>query len=427
MNLDMLHPADQIVLLMNRIYDHGMTTASGTDLSVRDAEGTVWISPDGVDKGNLRREDVAQIKADGSIAGMHRPSAEYPLHLAIYRKRPDIRAVLHARPSTLIACDLMGILPDLSILPRIAENARYVSAVPYEIPGSSALGARISAAFAKGADAVVPERHGVVIGAPTLPGAFRSLEALCLCSLIQRNAKIIGGEVRRVSDGDMRKIAENPVYTMPEFTPALRSSEELSARRELCKLIGRAYDKQLITSGNGSFSCRLSDGSLLITPVSKDRQSLKAEDFVLISDGKRESGKIPCPTVNRHLAIYANDPDIGSIMEAIPPFGMAFAVTARVPDLRLLPETYISLRDVRIYPTLTDDGTLARDMTLRSPAAMIENDCVLTVGASLLGAFNQLELLENGAKILTEALAFGGTPRGIDAEAFMELEQAFNL
>jgi len=100
---EMLHPADQIVTLMNRIYDHNMTTALGVNLSVRDAQGTVWISPGGVDKGNLRREDIMQIKPDGTISGIYRPSAEYPFHLAIYKKRPDIKAVLHAHPPTVIA------------------------------------------------------------------------------------------------------------------------------------------------------------------------------------------------------------------------------------------------------------------------------------------------------------------------------------
>ena len=45
MNFDMLHPADQIVMIMNRIYYYGMTTTTGGNLSIRDSEGTVWISP----------------------------------------------------------------------------------------------------------------------------------------------------------------------------------------------------------------------------------------------------------------------------------------------------------------------------------------------------------------------------------------------
>ena len=427
MNFEMLHPADRIVMLMNRIYYHNMTTALGVNLSVIDAEGTVWISPGGVDKGNLRREDIIQIKADGSIVGIHRPSAEYPFHLAIYKKRPDIKAVLHAHPPTLIAGSLIGRIPDIAVIPYVEESVGGVSAVSYEIPGSSALGDKISAEFSAGANAVILERHGTVIGASGLFEAFCSFEALCFCAQLHRNVKIIGGTARSVCKADTMKYSEKNAVGMKEFTPSNHSSEELLMRRALCEFIGRAYEKRFIMSGNGAFSCRLSDGSVLITPEKKDRRTLAVEDFVLIANGKREAGKIPSASLSRHLAIYANDPSIGSIIESAPAFSMAFAVTEKEPDLRLLPETYITLKTVRKHPLFADDGEVACGMTVKTPVAMVENDCVIAVGTSLLRAFDRLEMMENSARILADAMAFGETPSGISSEAFGELERAFNL
>ena len=83
MNFNILHPADQIVTIMNRLYYYGMTTMTGGNLSIKDSDGTVWISPSGVDKGSLRREDIMQIKPNGEIVGIHRPSVEYPFHLGV--------------------------------------------------------------------------------------------------------------------------------------------------------------------------------------------------------------------------------------------------------------------------------------------------------------------------------------------------------
>jgi L-fuculose-phosphate aldolase len=289
------------------------------------------------------------------------------------------------------------------------------------------LGDKISAEFSKGTNAVILERHGVVIGAPTLFEAFRSFEALCACSLIRRNAKAIGGTLRSVSEEDVFKISEKNVCGMREYTLDVHTSEELDARRELCKFIGRAYDKQFILSGNGTFSCRLSDGSVLITPNGMDRQSLREDDLVLIANGKREAGKIPSVTLKRHLAIYENNPEVKSVIEAVPTCSMAYAVTDRTMDLRVLPETYISLRDVRKYPLLSDEKEIARDITVKTPLAVIENECIIAVGTSLLGAFDKLEMMENSAKIFRDALIFGEKPLGISAEAFGELERAFNL
>jgi L-fuculose-phosphate aldolase len=347
--------------------------------------------------------------------------------LAIYKKRSDIKAVLHAHPPLLIAESVHGLLPDIAMMPYIMELVQNISSVSYEMPGSSALGDKISAEFARGINAVVLERHGVVIGASALFEAFRSFETLCVCSRIQRNARVIGGTVRRVCDEDVRKISEKTVYEMPIFTPASHSSEELLARRELCEFVGRAYEKQFIMSGNGAFSCRLADGSVLITPAYKDRRTLQSEDMVLMKNGKVEGGKLPCATWRRHLAIYENDPCVQSVMEATPPYGMAFAVTEKDPDSRILPDMYISLRRIRKYPLLSDERIFARDITVKTPVAMIENDCVLSVGTSLLQAFDKLEMLENCARVLTDTLIFGKKPVGISSEAFWELERAFKL
>ncbi|MBE6664596.1 MAG: class II aldolase/adducin family protein [Ruminococcaceae bacterium] len=430
MMFEMLHPADQIVTLMNRIYDHNMTTALGVNLSVRDAQGTVWISPGGVDKGNLRREDIMQIKPDGTISGIYRPSAEYPFHLAIYKKRPDIKAVLHAHPPTVIAGSLLNQIPNTSLLVDTRAPMKPVSSVSYEIPGSSALGDKLSAEFAKGINAVLMERHGIVIGDITLYQAFQAFETLVLCSDIQKNAKMIGGKISILSQNDKDNFNREVAAGMGEFISSEHFGEELLARRELCSFIRRAYEKQYITSEGGVFSCKLSDGSFLITPDQKDRRDIRPEELVWIKDGKREEGKIPSPTVVFHQAVYAKESSVKSIIEARPASAMAYAVTDKELDIRLLPEIYISLRNVQKYPvgsSFTSAEMLAEAITGKNPTAIIENDCVIATGTSLLKAFDKLEMLEYSAKALIEVSAFGEEPHGIDPEAFGELERAFNL
>src|SRR3954465_14999088 len=95
---DLVHPRDEIMRAMERIYRYRMTTTSGGNLSIRDEAGDVWITPARIDKGSLRRDDIIRVKADGAIEGQHRPSSESPFHLAIYRQRPDIGAIVHAHP-----------------------------------------------------------------------------------------------------------------------------------------------------------------------------------------------------------------------------------------------------------------------------------------------------------------------------------------
>ena len=92
MNINYIHPADQLVMFMQRIYDKGLTTTSGGNLSIMDNEGNIWITPASVDKGTLTRNDIICVKPDGTVVGPHKPSSEFPFHASVYKMRPDLKA-----------------------------------------------------------------------------------------------------------------------------------------------------------------------------------------------------------------------------------------------------------------------------------------------------------------------------------------------
>ena len=107
MRFHMLHPRDQLVAIMNRIYHNGMTTLSGGNLSIRDDDDNIWITPAGVDKGKLTPKDIICVRPDGTSIGLHRPSSELPFHRAIYARRPDLRAVVHAHAPALVSFSIV--------------------------------------------------------------------------------------------------------------------------------------------------------------------------------------------------------------------------------------------------------------------------------------------------------------------------------
>ena len=49
----LMHPADQITVVISRIYRSGLTTTSGGNISIKDENGDIWITPGGIDKGSL--------------------------------------------------------------------------------------------------------------------------------------------------------------------------------------------------------------------------------------------------------------------------------------------------------------------------------------------------------------------------------------
>lgn len=430
MNFSMLHPADQIVMIMNRLYYYGMTTTTGGNLSICDSDGTVWISPSGIDKGNLRREDIMQITKDGKIIGIHKPSVEYPFHLAIYKKRPDLRAVLHAHPPALVAFSIVREIPDTSLIPNAELLCGRISMAKYALPGSSTLGDKISAEFERGINTVMLENHGVVIGAKDLFSAFMSFETLDYCARLQINARTLGLEPHGISEKHMDVYRQKTMPKMDEFVQTEYSSEERAIRREMCDLIHRAYGNQLFTSDQGTFSCKLSDGSFIITPYAKDRMYLEPEDLVHVKNGMREIGKFPSRSAVLHQKIYEKDPDIKSVIIAHPPHIMAFAVTDAEFDARLIPESYIALKHVRKYPfglSFLQPDMMAAEISIKNPVVIVENDCIIAAGTSLLNAFDRLEVMEYSAKSLVETAAIGGSVVKINDEEVKEIEVAFNL
>lgn len=430
MNFEMLHPADQIVKIMNRLYYYGMTTTTGGNLSIKDADGNVWISPSGIDKGSLRREDIMMIKPDGTFVGHHKPSVEYPFHLGIYKKRPDISAVLHAHPPALVAFSIARILPDTDIIPDAKILCGNVAYAGYALPGSKELGDNISAEFEKGSNTVMLENHGVVIGAGDLFSAFMNFETLDYLARVQINAATIGGTLRRITPRHMEMFRLKTSPVMEEFSDSVHTGEELAARRDMCELIKRAYGNQLFTSEQGTFSCRLSDGSFIITPFGKDRMYLEPEDLVRIKNGRREAGKIPSRSVVLHEKMYENDPEIKTVIVAHPPHLMAYAVTDNDFDARLIPESYIALREVKKFPfgsTFMQPALLAKEISMKNPVAIIENDCLIAAGVSLLNAFDRLEVMEYSAKSLVEAAALGAGVVKISDSEVEEIKIGFGL
>lgn len=408
MKFDVMHPADQLVMMMQRIYNRRMTTTSGGNLSVMDENGDMWITPSGVDKGALTAGDIMRVGADGSNTGPHRPSSEYPFHLSVYSRRPDIGAVLHAHSPALVAFSIARKLPDINLIPTARLLCGDITMAPYALPGSQLLGEHIAAEFGKGFNAVVLENHGVVIGAPDIFKAFMVFETLEFCARLQINALTLGNP--KPLDSKIIAASANHGDDMAEFTPEFHSSAENAVRRDLVKYIRRSYEQGLFTSTQGTYSARADKNAFVITPYGLDRQYLEEEDLVLIRDGRKECGKRPSGSAKLHEAIYAMHPEIESVLIAHPPGIMAFAVTDAVFDTRTIPESYVRLRKVKKVPfgvIYRQHKKMAAMLSVSTPLLICENSCVVVTGASLPAAFDRLEVAEFTANSILSSKAIG--------------------
>lgn len=426
MNHSYLHPSDELLQAMERIYRYRMTTTSGGNLSIREPNGDVWITPARVDKGGLRREDIVCVCANGEIEGVRRPSSELPIHQQIRKRRPELGGIVHAHPTALVAFSLVHRVPETRVFHQSWRVCGEPGFAPYELPGSEALGNRVADTFAQGFDCVILENHGVVTAGVNLQEAFRRFETLEFTAKTLIKTRLLGGEVRLLTDDEI-SLERRRVDTLQEFIPTAPSSRENELRRRLCEFVRRAYRQRLFISTQGSYSARVDDRSFLITPYEVDRGTLDVRDLVLIRDGCSEAGKPPSKAATIHEAIYRAHPQVGAIVNAYPVNATAFSVTGTAMDSRTIPESYVVVRNVGSAPyglQFGDGRELADLLAPTRPALLLQNDGVLVTGADVLEAFDRLEVLESTAEAIINARSIGSL-KPLSDDVTKELDAAF--
>lgn len=379
-----LSPAEQLAAYMTRIYEKQLTTTSGGNLSILDENGDIWITPSGIDKGNLTPADMIRVQPDGTCIGKHKVSLELPFHRMIYAARPDLKAVLHAHPAALTAFAMVRRCPDLDLMPQMRLLCPRVGLAAYAVPGSETLGRNIVKCFSEGSDAVILENHGVCVGGETMDAAFRCFESLNHLAQVQLLAEKAGA---------LRPRALPAVLQPPAASAAQEAHRE--AGEAMLRIVRRACRHGLFTTALGTCSVRLPDGKLLLTPEDRDLELLTPSDL-LVAEAKDYF----------HGTIYEKDPAVGAVIQASPAHAMAYAVTDGFFDTQAVPESYVLLRQV---PRLLFEQleAAADHLDSRHPAVLVENRCFVVTGKDLTQAFDRLEVVDTTAHALLDAASLG--------------------
>ena len=165
--MDRSTAANAIVVAGARLGRRGLIAAAEGNLSCRLEDGSILVTPSGYRKDELRTQDLVAVASDGSWSGSGpKPTSDLAIHIAVYRARPDVRAIGHAHLPASMGLTLAGERPDAAALPETAALLRQVPFVPFGEMGSEELAGRIAMAFSEEPEpypsAVLLERHGAV-------------------------------------------------------------------------------------------------------------------------------------------------------------------------------------------------------------------------------------------------------------------------
>ncbi len=165
---------------MRLLYEQGLISSLSGNISARTGD-IVYVSPTQIPSYRIKKSEVSVITITGERLEGNNPSSELPLHLAIYRTTPAGAVVhTHSHYATVLAC--LG----RELRPPDVEGRHVVGdipLIPYEEPGSSALGKAVSKGLQDN-KGVLLEHHGVLACGADLESAFILAEA------IERSARL---------------------------------------------------------------------------------------------------------------------------------------------------------------------------------------------------------------------------------------------
>lgn len=172
-----------VARFMARLYDRGLTTAGGGNISFRLSDSLFCITPTSLDKSCLNAKQIAIVTLDGTnLTPENNLSIETEMHRLILKARTDINAVVHAHPvyaTAFTALETQDGQPPIDT--HITAEGYYLLGdpvvVPYAKQGSALLAANMARASAT-SDVLLMENHGVATLAKTLLLAFEKIDVL---------------------------------------------------------------------------------------------------------------------------------------------------------------------------------------------------------------------------------------------------------
>jgi L-fuculose-phosphate aldolase len=195
----------QIVETCRKLHEQGLIAGAEGNVSTRVRAGRILITPAGVAKADLRSRDLVSIDETGRArGGARRPSTEIAMHLRVYRRRPDVRAIVHAHPPVATAFAVAGETFDSPVLPEVVLALGPIALVPYATPGTEALADELEP-FADRHDVFLLSNHGATTVGPSLSVAYSRMESLEHSARILLAARLLG-RVRTLTAEQLRAL-----------------------------------------------------------------------------------------------------------------------------------------------------------------------------------------------------------------------------
>jgi len=168
----------ELVSYCHKVYEKGFVAGTDGNLSVRFSENVILITRSAISKGDVTEEDILAGDFKGNpVYGKGKISTEVKIHTEAYKKREDIKAVIHCHPVYATSCATAGLSLDVPVFPEIVLSLGRIPLCEYATPSTPEL-VESMLPYIEYANVFLLKNHGAVTFGKNLKEAFYRMEKL---------------------------------------------------------------------------------------------------------------------------------------------------------------------------------------------------------------------------------------------------------
>jgi L-fuculose-phosphate aldolase len=199
---------NDIITVGKMLHSKGYIAATDGNISIKISPDRILTTASGVSKGFLKDEHIVVVDGDGELLfGNYKPSSELKMHIAAYKLRPELRAIVHGHPPTCTAFTIAGISLAKCILPEVVMTLGVIPTAGYATPTTGEVPDSIKDYIAK-YDAIILDRHGAITVSKTdVFDAYYKLEKIEHTAKITLKARQLG-KVKTLNEEQIVKLTD---------------------------------------------------------------------------------------------------------------------------------------------------------------------------------------------------------------------------
>lgn len=196
----------QIVNAGKKLAERFFVASNDGNISAKLDDNTILITPTGINKGEVVPDQIVKVDPDGNVLEGHmKVTSEIKMHLAAYRIRPDIKAIVHAHPPAATAFAITGEkIDEPLVMPEALFSLGKVGYCKYGTPSTNEVPQSIETVIPN-CDSLILSNHGAMtVGADVMQAYYR-MESLELVSRVVIAAKVLG-KAKPLNEEQIRKL-----------------------------------------------------------------------------------------------------------------------------------------------------------------------------------------------------------------------------